>query len=126
MSTVNPTKPQNKVLPRTKTTHGQKKWALHSKEKEETPWRTNQPTKLNYSPKGHSMFIHIDFHKRKPPLRRKFVVYVEGTLYPLISFLESGRGILCLLIDVRTLPLLRSWHNNPPIHTSHDLWRFGS
>jgi len=55
---------------------------------------------------------------------RKFVVYVEGTLYPSISLLEIGTDImptplrmggkLCLLIGVRTLPLLRSRHKSPP------------
>ncbi len=74
----------------------QKKWALQPKRKKKTHHgeSTNQPTQLNYSPKGHSMFIHLEFHKCKLPLRRKFVVYVEGTLYPLISLLESGREIM--------------------------------
>jgi hypothetical protein len=34
-------------------------------------------------------------------------------------------GKLCLLIGVRTLPLLRS-RQNPPIHMPHDWHRFGS
>jgi len=34
-------------------------------------------------------------------------------------------GKLCLLIGVRTLPLL-SRHKNPPIHRPLDLHRFGS
>jgi hypothetical protein len=29
-------------------------------------------------------------------------------------------------IGVRTLPLLKSRHKDPPIHTSSDLHRFGS
>jgi hypothetical protein len=66
-----------------------KKMGTSLKGKREKPWRTNQPTQVNYSPKGHSMFIHVEFHKCKPPLWRNFVVYVEGTLYPLISLLES-------------------------------------
>jgi hypothetical protein len=35
-------------------------------------------------------------------------------------------GKLCLLISVRTLPLLRCRHKNPPIHMPCDLHRFGS
>ncbi len=31
-----------------------------------------------------------------------------------------------LLIGIRTLPLLRSRHKNPPIHRPCDLQRFGS
>jgi len=33
---------------------------------------------------------------------------------------------LCILIGVRTLPLLRSRQKYPPIHTPCDLHRFGS
>jgi hypothetical protein len=33
---------------------------------------------------------------------------------------------LCILKGVRTLPLWRSRHKNPPIHTPCDLHRFGS
>jgi hypothetical protein len=60
----------------------------------------------------------------KQPLstQRKFVVYVEGILNPSISL----GGKLCLLVGVRTLSLLRSRHNIPPIHTPCDLHRFGS
>jgi len=67
-------------------------------------------------------------------------VYLEGTLYPSIFFLEIGRdnwdgyyayssrmgGKLCLLVGARTLPLLRSRHKNPPIHMPCELHRFGS
>jgi len=66
---------------------------------------------------------------------RKFVVYVEGTLYPSISLLEivgilclllkDGREIMPILVGVRTLSLLRSRHNIPPIHTPCDLHSFG-
>ncbi len=35
-------------------------------------------------------------------------------------------GKLWLLIGVRTLPLLRSMHKNPPIYPPCDLHRFGS
>jgi hypothetical protein len=35
-------------------------------------------------------------------------------------------GKLCLLVGVRTIPLLKSWHNTPRTHTLHDLSRFGS
>jgi len=30
-------------------------------------------------------------------------------------------GKLCLLISVRTFPVLRGRHKNPPIHSPHDL-----
>jgi hypothetical protein len=61
-------------------------------------------------------------------------VYVEGTLYPSISLLQIGRGIIMPTpqgwegndAGVRTLPLLRSRHKNPLAHTHHDLHRFGS
>jgi hypothetical protein len=90
---LNP-KPQNNVLAY-KSTYGQKKWALHPKEKRKDPWRTNQPTnqptQLNCSPKGHSTFIHIEMELTS---MRKFGVCVESTLYPLISLLESGRDIM--------------------------------
>jgi len=33
---------------------------------------------------------------------------------------------LCLLVGVKTLPLLRDRHKNPPIPRPCDLWRFGS
>ncbi len=51
-------------------------------------------------------------------------MYVEGTLYPWISILEKDEdfdnyiftmgGKLCLLIEVRSLPILRSGCKNPP------------
>jgi len=52
-------------------------------------------------------------------------VYLEGTLYPWISILEKDEdfdnyrftmgGKLCLLIEVRSLPILRSGCKNPPL-----------
>jgi hypothetical protein len=62
-------------------------------------------------------------------------VYVEGTLYPSISLLKIGKEIMATpqgwdgnyaYLGLRTLPLLRSRHKNLPIHTPHDLHRFGS
>ncbi len=52
-------------------------------------------------------------------------MYVEGTLYPWISILEKDEdfdnytftmgGKLCLLIEVRSLPILRSGCKRPPL-----------
>jgi len=47
-------------------------------------------------------------------------------LLGILCLLPKGRWELCLLIGVITLPLLRSRHKNPPIHTPGDLHRFGS
>ncbi len=60
-------------------------------------------------------------------------MYVEGTLYPWISILEKDEdfdnyiftmgGKLCLLIEVRSLPILRSGCKNPP-PTPYDQFKF--
>jgi hypothetical protein len=42
------------------------------------------------------------------------------------AYSSRSGGKLCLLVGVRTLPLLRSRHKDPPIHTPRDLHRFGS
>jgi hypothetical protein len=78
------------------------------KGKRKEPLRINQPTNptelftqrtfeglgFRFHPKDIQLPYTFEFHKHKPPLWRKFVVYVEGTLYSLISLLEIGRDII--------------------------------
>jgi hypothetical protein len=69
----------------------------------------------------------LGFFCHHKALKRKIVMYVEGTLYPSISLLEIGRDIMptpqgreetyaYLQVGEKTVPLLRNRHKNEWVH----------